>query len=143
MNQEGYIERIGDFFRKYHISIDNIVSSETSITLAVNQKDLEKVDMDLVASDLEKDLENLEDDDGEGSVKVYHAPISEIYIGGEDIDSPGLMMHISTILAEHGINIATNMQPMNPRVVIIGVSRDREQEAVKVLHERLVESKMD
>jgi aspartokinase len=49
-------------------------------------------------------------------------------------------MEISTILAEHSINIATNMQPMNPRVVIIGVSREHEQEAVKVLHEKLIKS---
>ena len=48
------------------------------------------------------------------------------------------MTRISTTLSDHGINIATNMQPMNPLVVIIGVDRDREQEAVKILHAELI-----
>jgi aspartokinase len=61
MNQEGYIERIGDFFRKYHLSIDNIVSSETSITLTVNEKDVENTDMDIMILSLREYLENLEE----------------------------------------------------------------------------------
>jgi aspartokinase len=101
---------------------------------------VENTDMDIMILSLREYLENLEENWGDKTTQVNCASISEIYIGGENIDSPGLMMEISTILAEHSINIATNMQPMNPRVVIIGVSREHEQEAVKVLHEKLIKS---
>ena len=60
MNQEGYIERVGDFFRNYHISIDNIVSSETSITLTINEKDLKEKDINTVVSKLRDNLGELE-----------------------------------------------------------------------------------
>ena len=60
MNRKGYIERVGEFFEEYGLSIDNIVSSETSITLTVNEKDLSGQGMEDLICKLQTYLITLE-----------------------------------------------------------------------------------
>ena len=59
---------------------------------------------------------------------------ANIYIGGENIDYPGSLAQITAILREQSINITLMMQPLHPRVVIIGVKKMDEQKALDVLH---------
>lgn len=59
---------------------------------------------------------------------------ANIYIGGENIDYPGSLAQITAILREQSINITLMMQPLHPRVVIIGVQKMDEHKALDVLH---------
>ena len=140
MDHKGYIEQIGDFFSKHDISIDNIVSSETSITLTINQEDIRHATANELSKNLQKTLCEFEKNVTQCDVTVQHMPISEIYIGGEHIDSPGLIQKISTTLAKNSINISTIKQTASPHVVIIGVAQELEKTAVRALHATLIET---
>lgn len=83
-----------------------------------------------------KDLLEKEDP----NVIIQKRPLSEIYIGGENINHPGLTGRIGNILAKNGINIETTMQPLNPIVMIYGVSRENENNAVIYLHQELIKN---
>jgi aspartokinase len=137
--KNGYMERIGDFFGRRGISIDNLVSSETSITVTFNEKSLAGQEADILLAELRQDLEEFEADRAGAPVSVSRRALSQIHIGGERIESTDLMARISATLAGCGIAIETGMQPSHPRVVIVGVAREREHEAVRALHGALVE----
>lgn len=139
MHLPGYIEAIGAFFRKHGISIDNMISSQTVITITLNQADMKSHAPDGLAHELLQELRRFENSTEEDTTRVEASSLTELYIGGEDFDRPGLMRTITDTLSQEGINIETSAQPKNPRVMIIGVATVDATRALKALHERLIE----
>lgn len=142
MHKIWYVEKIGEFFNKHNISIDNIVSSQTIITLTLNDKNMGDTKIDEILVWLEEELTKFEDgDDVDSTLYITCKKLSEIYIGWENFDYPWLLKKITTTLADANINIDTGKQPSDPRVVIIWVDRHRTKEVVKLLHRELIECK--
>lgn len=143
MNKKWYIEKIGEYFKKHEFAIDNLVSSGTAITITLGErKNMSHSELKTFIAWLKAELSVFEDDkDTESTLNIAYEKLSEIYIWWENFDHPWLIKTISTVLSDAGINIATSKQPMNPRVVIIWVDRNKQNEAVRLLHKELIESK--
>ena len=138
LNIPWYTEHLAHFFTERSINIDNIVTSQTQISITVAEKNIIKYTLDVLQKDLLQHMQVFES----GSTVSPTLSIEDhanIYIGGENIDYPGSLAQITAILREHSINITLMMQPLHPRVVIIGVKKMDEQKALDVLHKWLIE----
>ena len=133
-----YTEYLAHFFTKKGINIDNIVTSQTQISITIADKDTLKYSIESLRSELLGYLKIFETDSAI-SPTLSIEDHANIYIGGEDIDFPGSLAQISSILREHSINITLLLQPLHPRVVIIGVKKKDEKHTLDVLHRWLIE----
>jgi aspartokinase len=141
MRESGYLAHITEFFKQRTLSINNITSSETSITLTINEKAIQSRAANTLMEELKKSLYWYENSHENDLIRpeVTLSPLSEIYVWGENIDSPGVLTRIAQTLSQAGINVDSNMQPFHPRVVIVWVARNRANEAVRLLHAEFIQ----
>ena len=109
------------------------MTSQTQISITIADKDTLKYSIESLRSELLGYLKIFETDSAI-SPTLSIEDHANIYIGGEDIDFPGSLAQISSILREHSINITLLLQPLHPRVVIIGVKKKDEKHTLDVLH---------
>ncbi len=137
----GYYEAIWDFFAHHDISLNDAPSSETSITLPVNMKEMQGKDIDSIRNSLEAHLKEFEKQlQPLPSVEINF--MCTIHIGWEDINYPGVLESITSILATEAINIEMLSQTANAKAIVVGVKPEDEIRSVQILHEKLIENRL-
>jgi aspartokinase len=140
-NTPGYNEHLAHFFSMRKINIDNIVTSQTEISITLIKKELHNHDISLIANELSHYLGRFE-----VSSNILPLVIAEeyvnIYIGGERISAPGALAEITRILATHAIDITLMMQPLYSQVIIVWVNKKDESSALECLHRWLIETQI-
>ncbi len=146
MNRAGYVERVNSFFRKNGISILGIndgVGTRIDIHLAENMKedsDKRALHFQKIKDGLFATLFQFERDSGtELRVDLYEK--SAVYIGGQEIDFPGIHTKATKILSDSDINVDGDTQVIKPTSITFLVKREHEHDAVKALHAWFIESK--
>jgi aspartokinase len=152
MDRNWYFAFVTDFLSRKGYSIIDDSSDATSINLMIAVKKKwkeqsneeyrasEKNEYDLLCGDLQKELKEWEADE-ESEVDVSHESKVLIFTGGENIDKPGVLSEITRILAGAQINLWPVVQTDKPKVIVFWVDESQWVEAVKVLHNQLVEKK--
>ena len=137
-NTPWYTEHIWHFFTREGINIDNIVTSQTEMTITVADKDLQWREIYPLRERLLQSLREFESS-SKISPEIRIEEYVNLYIGGENIDFPGILSRITAVLQKAVINIALMMQPLHPQVIIIGVRKSDESRAIDCLHREFIE----
>ncbi len=137
-NTPWYTEHIWHFFTREGINIDNIVTSQTEMTITVADKDLQWREIHPLKEALLQSLREFESS-SRISPEIRIEEYVNLYIGGENIDFPGILSRITAVLQKAVINIALMMQPLHPQVIIIGVRKSDESRAIDCLHREFIE----
>jgi aspartokinase len=146
MNRAGYAEKVNSYFRKNNISILGIndgIGTRIDIHLAENIKEASEKRASYfqkIQEELRETLFKFEKDN-ETELRVDLHEKSAIYIGGQNIDFPGILTQATKILSDSKINIDSDNQVLNPTSIAFLVKRDREHDAVKALHDWFIEPK--
>jgi aspartokinase len=135
-----YGAKITEFFRDKKLSYADSPSSETTMTYTINEKRLSWIDIEELRSELEIYLRKFEWD-LEPFPTVQTKPLTTIHLIGERLNFPRILGSIAETLDGLDINKEFVSQPTSGKAVIIGIEKDRWDEAVRVLHKKLIEER--
>ena len=117
-------------FDKYKINIEHIPSSIDSFSVVVSSQEVSKVQYDIVSEiDALEQVESISIDNDIALVAV---------VGRNMITKPGISGKIFSILGKNNINIKMIAQGSHEISIIVGVSNNNFEDAIKAIYENIV-----
>ncbi len=117
-------------FDKYGIDVEHVPTAVDSFTIVVNGKGTEKITYDLIS-----DIKNI---DGVLSVEVDNDLSLVAVVGSNMVLKPGISGTIFSVFGKNDINIKTISQGIKEFDIIVGVSNNDFEKAIKALYDGLV-----
>ena len=124
------IREVLNVFDKYGIDVEHIPTAVDSFTIVVNGKGTEKITYDLIS-----DIKNI---DGILSVEVDNDLSLVAVVGSNMVLKPGISGTIFSVFGKNDINIKTISQGIKEFDIIVGVSNNDFEKAIKALYDGLV-----
>ncbi len=124
------VREVLNVFDKYGIDVEHIPTAVDSFSIVVNGKGTEKITYDLIS-----DIKNV---DGVTSVEVDNDLALVAVVGSNMVLKPGISGKVFSVFGENGINIKTISQGIKEYDIIVGISNNDFENAIKALYDGLV-----